>query len=447
MCASFSPRGQCVTIVGMIDVRLLREESEKVKEKIETKNADPALVGKFLEVDRKWREAVLAGDELRSQQNKMSQRYQELTDPEKEELKSYKEKIKKSEEETRTLETERELIWAQIPNLPSDDTPIGKDESENKVVSKWGTPAEFDFTPLSHFELGEKLGIIDIKKAAEVSGSRFAYLKGAAVMLEFALVQYVLNTLQDAQVLKEIAENVQPGYSPKPFIPVIPPVMIRPETFYRMARIEPKDERYYMPQDDLYLIGSAEHTLGPLHMDEVIPEEELPLRYIGFSTSFRREAGTYGKDMQGILRVHQFDKLEMESFTTAEDGRLEQDFMVAIQEYLTRSLGIPYQVVSICTGDMGAPDARQIDIEMWVPSQNKYRETHTSDYNTDYQSRRLNTKVKRKDGSAELVHMNDATAFALSRTPIAIIENYQTKDGKVRVPEVLQKYLGKSVIE
>jgi seryl-tRNA synthetase len=225
--------------------------------------------------------------------------------------------------------------------------------------------------------------------------------------------------------------------------------MIRPDVFKRMARLDPgqEEERYYLPKDDLYLIGSAEHTLGPLHMDETLKEEELPVRYIGFSPAFRRESGSYGKDVKGILRVHQFDKLEMESFTTPENSRKEQDFIVSVQEYLVQSLEIPYQVVSVCTGDMGGPDARQIDIECWMPGQGRYRETHTSDLMTDYQSRRLATKVKRKNGKTELVHMNDATAFAIGRILIAIIENNQTAEGKIRIPKVLQKYIGKEEIE
>ena len=225
---------------------------------------------------------------------------------------------------------------------------------------------------------------------------------------------------------------------------MVPPVMIRPEIFKKMARLSEadKEERYYFPKDDVYLVGSAEHTLGPLHMDEVFNEEDLPIRYLGFSTSFRREAGTYGKDLRGILRVHQFDKLEVESFTTSENSLTEQNFIIALQEYLVRSLKIPYQLVILCTGDMGAPDARQIDLECWMPGQEKYRETHTSDLMTDFQARRLNTKVRRKGGKTEFVHMNDATAFAIGRILIAIFENYQQKNGSIKVPKVLQKYCG-----
>jgi len=263
-------------------------------------------------------------------------------------------------------------------------------------------------------------------------------------LLEFALIQYTFQTLTSEKIIGKIAASIEKGYAAKPFIPVIPPDFIRPQIFEKMARLSPEDkeERYYFPQDDIYLIGSAEHTLGPIHMEEIIPEENLPLRYLGFSTSFRREAGSYGKDTRGIFRVHQFDKLEMESFTLPNNSLKEQDFILAVQEYLVRSLELPYQVVMICTGDMGKPDARQIDIEIWMPGQGRYRETHTSDLMTDYQARRLNTRVRKKGGDIEFVHMNDATAFAIGRTLIAIMENYQQKDGSIKVPRVLQKYAG-----
>ncbi len=241
--------------------------------------------------------------------------------------------------------------------------------------------------------------------------------------------------------LKEITEKNDFKVSTKPFVPVVPPVLIKPEAMDRMARLEPREERYHIPGDDLYLIGSAEHTLGSMYMDEVLEEEKLPIRYIGFSTAFRREAGSYGKDMKGILRVHQFDKLEIESFSLPEVSLVEQDFIVAIQEYLIGSLGLPYQVTAICTGDMGGPDFRQIDIETWMPGQNKYRETNTSDFMTDYQTRRMNTRVRRKNGQLEFIHTNDATAYAIGRIIVAIIENYQQEDGSVMVPEVLRKYM------
>jgi seryl-tRNA synthetase len=213
-----------------------------------------------------------------------------------------------------------------------------------------------------------------------------------------------------------------------------------------MDRFDPIEDRYYLEKDNALLVGSAEHTLGPMHMDEVLTEKDLPIRYLGYSTSFRREAGTYGKDTRGIFRVHQFDKVEIESFTTSEHGDKEQELMVAIQEYLLQKLEIPYQVIMICSGEMGKPDYRQIDIECWIPGQGRYRETHTSDYMTDYQARRLNTKVSIK-GKTEFVHMNDATAIAIGRTIIAILENCQQKDGSVVIPKVLQKWVGKDKID
>ena len=259
--------------------------------------------------------------------------------------------------------------------------------------------------------------------------------------LQLAIVSFVVNTLSDETKLREIAEGAGLDVSLKPFTPILPPLMIRTELYDAMDRLEPRDDRYKIEDEDLWLQGSAEHVLGSMHADEIFDESQLPLRYLGYATSFRREAGTYGKDMEGILRMHQFDKLEMESFTTGEDGMKEHLLFVAIQEYLLTTLGLPYQVIQKCTADIGKPNARGIDMETWLPGQDKYRETHTADYMTDYQARRLQTRV-RTDNGVELIHTNDATAFALGRAMIAIIENYQQEDGTVVIPEVLRPYLG-----
>jgi seryl-tRNA synthetase len=293
------------------------------------------------------------------------------------------------------------------------------------------------------------LDILDLERAAKVSGARFGYWKGAAAQLEFAVVQYVMKLLTNEASLRPIADKVESGYSAKPFIPVIPPVMIKPEMFKRAARLsdEDRDERYYIQQDDLYLVGSAEHTLVTMHADEIIDEAKLPLRYLGFSTSFRREAGSYGKDVKGMIRVHQFDKLEMESFTSAANGLKEHKLFIEIIRYILQQLELPHQSILISTGDMGKPDAHQVDFETWIPSQDKYRETHTADYMSDYQSRRLGIKNKKKDGTTELVHTNDATAAAFSRLPIAIMENYQQEDGTIKVPKILQEFMGFDVIK
>lgn len=431
----------------MLDIKFIRENAGKVKEGLRKKGVD-FDVQNLLGVDEKRRAKIKEVDDLRARQNELSEEIAKLESKNQEarikEAKELKAKLGDVEFELKALEKEFSELMYRLPNLPHEDVPVGKNASENKVLRSWGEIPQFNFEPRDHVALGESLDIIDIERASQVAGTRFSYLKREAALLEFALIQFALTVLTSPKELKKIAEKIGQGYPNTPFIPIVPPQMIRPEVFKKMARLteQDKDERYYLPQDDLYLIGSAEHTLGPLHMDEVLEEKNLPLRYVGFSTSFRREAGSYGQDTRGILRVHQFDKLEMESFTVPEQSIKEQEFFVATQEFLMQKLKIPYQVVMLCTGDMGAPDARQIDIEAWIPSQNKYRETHTADLMTDYQARRLNTKVRRKNGKAEFVHMNDATVFAVGRTIIAILENYQQKDGSVAIPEVLRPFMG-----
>src|SRR3990167_2660324 len=426
----------------MLDIKFIRNNQDKVREAI--KNKKSALdLDKLLATDERRRHLLNESESLKAEQNKRSKGPQSPVDLE--ELKALKEKIKLIESELKCVEEDYEKLMMMVPNIPSEDTPVGKDESENKVLRNWGKIKEFDFKPKEHWEIGEALDLIDNERASKVSGARFTYLKRGLALMQFALIQYALSIFTDEKLIKKIIKNHNLNLRPVPFIPVIPPVLIRPDSMQRMARLEPKEERYYMPADDLYLVGSAEHTLGAMHMDETFNEKDLPIRYIGYSTAFRREAGSYGKDMKGILRVHQFDKLEMESFCLPENSIKEQDFFVAIQEYFFQELNIPYQVVAICTGDMGGPDARQIDLEMWMPGQNRYRETHTADLMTDYQSRRLGTKVKRNPpagGGSEFVHMNDATVLAIGRTIIAIIENYQTKKGTIEVPKVLRKYMG-----
>ncbi len=435
----------CLTLVWhqlyMLDIKYIRENKEKVQQGAKNKGVD-VDIAHVLELDERRRALIVESEGIKAQQNKLGKDNIE-------QARELKVKFKELEAQLNVVEKQYQDLMSRIPNVAFDDVPIGKDESENKVIRQEGKIPKFDFEPKEHLEIGEALDIIDVKTAAKVSGARFNYLKGEAAMLEFAIVQYTFATLTSPKIIKQIADSVEKGYSPKVFVPVVPPVMIRPEVMTRMARLseEDKEERYHLVADDMYLVGSAEHTLGPMHMDETIAENDLPLRYVGFSTSFRREAGSYGKDTKGILRVHQFDKIEMESFSTKENSRKEQDFFVAIQEYLVKSLGIPYQVVDICTGDMGGPDARQIDIECWMPGQNKYRETHTSDLMTDYQARRLKTRVKRKSGETEFVHMNDATAFAIGRILIAILENNQQKDGSIEIPKALHKYLPFKKIE
>ena len=423
----------------MIDVKILREQPERVKKACKDKNVS-LDIDRVIEVEALRRQLQGQIDQV-NQERKQTAQAKDI-----EQGKRLKEQSAQLADQFSQVDAEFTVLMRSIPNLPSDDTPTGKDESENVVLRQWGTKPEFSFEPKDHLTLGIALGIIDTEKAAQVAGTRFTYLKGDAVLLQFALAQFAFSVLTNEPLLQTIIDQAGLSVSSRPFIPVVPPLMIRPEVFEKMARLEPQDERYHIPSDDLFLIGSAEHTLGPLHMDETLQEKALPARYMAFTPAFRREAGSYGKDTKGILRVHQFDKVEMESFSTSNQGQNEQDFFVAIQEYLMQQLELPYQVVMTCTGDQGDPDARHLDIETWMPGQSQYRETHSSDYMTDYQARRLATKVKREDGSTEFVHMNDATVFAIGRTLIAILENYQEQDGTIRVPNVLRAYIGKDRI-
>lgn len=417
----------------MLDISLIRQQPDTVKEGVAKKKIDPKIVDKFLRLDMEWRAKTAALDQLQAEQNILAREVaSKKTEHAISKAQIIKKRIGELSVELTELDGKRNLLLERFPNIPFDDVPVGKDETENIVVREVGTKPKFTFEPKDHMTLGESLGIINVRKAAEVSGARFGYLFGGAVLLEFALVKLAFDTL-----LKE------------KFVPVVPPVMIRPNVFSGMGRLagDQKEERYHLQKDDLYLIGSAEHTLGPLHMNEVLETKQLPLRYVGFSTSFRREAGSYGKDTKGILRVHQFDKVEMFSFTTPEQSQKEHEKLLSLQEQLMKSLEIPYRVVEICTGDMGWTDARQYDIESWMPSQKQYRETHSCSNTTDYQARGINVKYKTADGKKETAHLLNGTAFAIGRTIIAIMENYQTKKGSIKVPDILQKYVGMKEIK
>lgn len=431
----------------MLDIQFIRENPDIVQRAIEHKQIS-LHIDDVLLADKKRIELQKEIEDLKAEKNRLSEQIAKASLEERSALiddgKAIKEKLDTLEPKFCDAETVYQRIVLQVPNIPSEDTPVGSDESGNVVIRQVGKKPEFEFVPKEHWEIGEILNLIDSERAVKVSGARFNYLKGDLVMLEFALMQFGLAVLTSEEKIREITQNAGLDIPTKPFIPVLPPVMMRPEMMMRMARLNP-EEMYQMKEDDLVLVGSAEHTLGSMYADEILEEKDFPIRMVGFSTAFRREAGTYGKDTKGMLRVHQFNKLEIETFSTLEMARAEQDLNVAIQEYLMQQLGIPYQVVSVCTGDMGKPDVRQMDIEAWMPGQGKYRETHTADLIGEFQARRLNTRVRRLDGSLQFVSMNDATAFS-ERPLIAILENYQQEDGSVAVPEVLQKWVGKDII-
>lgn len=427
----------------MLDIRYIRENADKVQANARHKGYDVSVT-KLLEWDQAKRQLQQLADELREKRNEIAKNMKGGK-PTEESIAAGKQiKQELAEVEANLKEAEQAFmdLLKKVPNMAASDVPVGKTEDENVVSEVVGEKPEFDFEPRNHYEIAEQRDWIDKERAAKVAGSRFAYIKGDLVKLQLAIVNFVVNTLSDEAVIKSIAQKAELDIDTRSFTPILPPLMIRTEAYDAMDRLEPRDDRYKIEDEDLWLQGSAEHVLGSMHADEIFEESQLPLRYLGYATSFRREAGTYGKDMEGILRMHQFDKLEMESFTTAGDGPKEHRLFVAIQRYLLESLELPYQVITKCTADIGKPNASGIDMEVWLPGQGKYRETHTADYMTDYQARRLKTRVRRSSGDLELIHTNDATAFAIGRIMIAIIENGQDEQGNVRVPTVLQPYLG-----
>lgn len=426
----------------MLDIRFIRDNAERVQE-ASTQKGYKVDIAKLLKIDDERREVMNRAESLRQKRNdiassmKGSKPGSELV----EQGKQLKVELGEVEERLRVLEADYVALLKQVPNMPADGVPVGKSEDENVISRTIGERPKFDFAPKNHWQIAEARGWIDKERAAKVAGSRFAYLKGDLVKLHYAVINFGMDVLTNETTLKEIVDGAGLKVSTKPFTLVMPPLMIRTEPYEAMDRLEPRDERYKIEDEELWLQGSAEHVLGSMHIDEIMPESDFPVRYAGYATSFRREAGTYGKDMEGILRMHQFEKLEMESLTVPEESLNEHLFHIAIQEYLMSKLGLPYQVLDKCTADIGKPNARGVDIEVWLPGQDKYRETHTADYMTDYQSRRLQTRVRRSGGEVELVHTNDATAFS-QRPLIAIIENYQNEDCTVRVPEALQSFLG-----
>jgi len=404
-------------------LKQIRENPDLFRETIKNRRAK-VEVDKILALDKEWRSVMSEVEFLRAEQNRLSKN-RNFSQDELEKAKSMKERIRELEKQQEPFQAELEAMLYLVPNVPLADVPVGLDETGNKVLREVGKKPKFSFEPKDYLTLTEDKWI-DVKRAAKAIGTRFGYLKGNAVLIEYALVQFTLRKLSE--------------YG---FIPVVPPALVSKKSMQGMGAIDsPKDweERYYFPEDDLFLIGTAEQAIGPMHQDEVFEEAELPLRYIAFSPCFRREAGSYGKDTKGILRVHYFEKLEMFIFAKPEDSAKEQALILQMEEELMQDLKIPYRVLRICTGDMYNPSASSYDLEAWLPSQDQYKETHSNSNCTDFQSRRLNIKYKSKDGQ-KFVHTLNGTAFAIGRILVAIIENYQQEDGSIEIPKVLKPYL------
>ncbi|HID95134.1 MAG TPA: serine--tRNA ligase [Candidatus Latescibacteria bacterium] len=417
----------------MLDLKFIRKNPDLVREGARKKGMNIRL-DEILKLDEGRRKLIGEVEGLRAAQKKANLEMRERPERKEgliQEMKQVSQDLKEAEALLKRTEESLNALLLEIPNLPHESVPEGKDETENVVVRRWGEPKDLGFKPKDHVTLGQELDIIDIGRASKVSGTRFCYLKNEAVLLEFALIHFAFNLL------------IKEG-----FIPVIPPILAREEIFFGMGYLPSADqEMYKTTPDNMRLAATSEQTLGPLHRDEILDGGRLPLRYAGFSSCFRREAGSYGKDVRGIFRVHQFDKVEMFSFCRKEQSWDEHEYLVSLEERIIQALQIPYQVVMMCTGDLGVPAAKKYDIEMWMPGQGRYRETHSCSNCTDFQARRLNIRYRHDKAPLEFVHTLNGTAVAVGRTLIAILENYQQEDGSILVPEILRPYMKMEKIE
>ena len=411
----------------MIDPQLLKTNIEAIEENLRKRDLDIDL-DKLKLLDESRRALKFESEKLRAEQKKLGKEIASASEKEKvillEKAEKISDKVKSLSEETQQKDEEFFDSWIKIPNIVNSSSPVGKTDEDNKEIKKVGEPKKIK-NPMTHLEIGENLGLIDVERASKISGSRFSYLFGDLVKIQFNLVSYTLNKLSE-----------------KGFNPTIPPVLVRENALFGTGFFpDDSDQVYEVQNDDLFLVGTSEVSLAALHTDEIIDMKNLPLRYAGYSTCFRREAGTYGKDTSGIFRVHQFDKVEMFSFCDPEKSNEEHEQILAIEEEILKDLEIPYRVVDVCTGDLGASAAKKYDIEAWIPSQKKYREVTSCSNTTDFQARRLNMRTKNEDGNT-ILHTLNGTALAVGRILIALLENNQQSDGSVTFSDDLGKILG-----
>ena len=411
----------------MLDPTILKDNLEVLESNISRRNLK-IDVNHLISLNEERKSLRFDAEQKRSQQKELGKQIANAKESEKEgllskatelsnEVKLLFEQVDKKDEEFLNL-------WVKIPNLISDTSPDGKSDEDNLEIKKVGDVKDIP-NPKDHLEIASKLNLIDVEKASEVSGSRFAYLFGDLVKIEFNLVSWALNKLSE-----------------KGFTPTVPPVLVRENALYGTGFFPDDAEQVYeIPNDDLFLVGTSEVPLAALHTNEIINIEELPLRYAGFSTCFRREAGTYGKDTTGIFRVHQFDKVEMFSFCNPQKSEEEHEFILSVEEELLQSLEIPYRVVDVCAGDLGSSAAKKFDIEAWIPSQNTYREVTSCSNTTSFQARRLNIRTK-SEGDTRVLHTLNGTAIAVGRILIALIENNQTEEGKVEFTDNVSNIIG-----
>ena len=411
----------------MLDPLILKENIELLKSNISRRNLK-IDVEHLISLNEERKTLRFDAEQKRSQQKDLGKQIANANESEKEKLLSkateLSNEVKLLFDQVDKKDEEFLNLWVKIPNLISDTSPDGESDKDNLEIKKVGKVKDIP-NPKDHLEIASELNLIDVEKASEVSGSRFAYLFGDLVKIEFNLVSWALNKLSE-----------------KGFTPTVPPVLVRENALFGTGFFPDDAEQVYeIPNDDLYLVGTSEVPLAALHSNEIINIEELPLRYAGFSTCFRREAGTYGKDTTGIFRVHQFDKVEMFSFCNPQKSEEEHEFILSVEEELLQSLEIPYRVVDVCAGDLGASAAKKFDIEAWIPSQNTYREVTSCSNTTSFQARRLNIRTK-SEGETSVLHTLNGTAIAVGRILIALIENNQTKDGKVEFSDNVAEIIG-----
>jgi seryl-tRNA synthetase len=414
----------------MIDPRLLRDDPDAIREALARRGSKIDLDA-VISLDSSLRAARQRAEELRAKQKESGREIAGLDGQAKESAISavadLAGQVKEAASEVDRLELEFDSAILEVPNLVAPDAAEGFGEEDSLEIKRVGKPIT---EGTDHTTLGETLGIIDTVRAAKVSGSRFGYLKGKGAMLEFSLVRWAMDHL--------VAEG---------FTPMVPPVLVREEALVGTGFFpEAREQVYEIPRDELFLVGTAEVPLAAYHADEILESNDLPIRYAGFSTCFRREAGTYGKDTAGIFRVHQFDKVEMFVFTMPDESAAEHDRLLAVEEKLVGELDLPYRVVNVAAGDLGASAAKKYDIEAWFPGEQAYREITSCSNTTDYQARRLKIRMKTEQGN-EMVHTLNGTACAVGRTILAILENHQQPDGSVVIPEALRRYTGFDVIE
>ena len=422
----------------MLDARFIREHPEKVIKALQNRGYDPAIIDDFLKIEEERRSLLLEVERYRQERNELSEKISRLkkegsdATADTQEAKNISEAIKIKEEKLRELDEKTKDFLLTIPNIPHESVPVGKDETDNVEIRRWGEPRQFDFEPMNHWDIGEMLDIIDFERASKIAGARFALMKGMGAKLERALMNFMLDL------------NTSKGYKE-----VFPPIIVNRDSMIGTGQL-PKfaQELFIITDPEFYLVPTAEVPVTNIHRNEILREEDLPIYYTAYTPCFRREAGSYGKDVRGLIRQHQFNKVELVKFVKPEESCNELESLTGDAEDILQKLNLPYRVVALCTGDLGFAASKTYDIEVWLPAQQRYREISSCSNFTDYQARRASIRFRRegKKGT-EFVHTLNGSGLAIGRTLIAILENYQQKDGSVVIPEALRPYMGIEVIK